>query len=125
MGDSVFVVSYATGEYSDRYDWAECWYPTREEAEAHAAAFNAVLAPAQAAMQGAPRQPRLNDNAAWDRFVGDLRAFVVSHPAVIALQAWWPEHVLETEYQVRDINPATVSEVPRGTLPLHGLEAAR
>ncbi len=35
MSDAIYLVIGRTGEYSDRSEWTVCWFPTREEAEAH------------------------------------------------------------------------------------------
>ena len=41
---TIYVVFGTCGEYSDRREWAVCWYPSKAEAAAHAAAATAESA---------------------------------------------------------------------------------
>lgn len=109
MSDTVYVVSYSEGEYSDRQDWPGVWYPTQAEADAHAAVFNGMIAQAKQAF---------NEREAWpatpaDRAIPVVRALAI----ILGKPAEWPY----AWYDLSDINDAYITPVPRGTLPLHGL----
>jgi hypothetical protein len=128
MTAPIYIVSYARGEDSDYTEWPVAWYPTRDEAEAHKAQFDAAL------------QAVCTARAAWSR-VNPRRPMSTAALAQPAIAAWYEADgvFLSTDpavarlgellggkfssyWQIQDLYEASVSEVPRGTLPLHGLQ---
>ena len=120
MEDTVYVVSYSTGQFSDRYDWPDVWYATRAEAEGHCIKFNVMMKKAVKHFS-AP-----NNEYKWEP---------VPHPDVMQFVATFnlpdvlrqaPDGTWEVlMYEIADYNQASVAAVPRGTLALHGLEDAK
>jgi hypothetical protein len=118
--DTVYVVSYSTGQFSDRYDWPDVWYATRAEAEGHCIKFNVMMKKAVKHFS-AP-----NNEYKWEP---------VPHPDVMQFVATFnlpdvlrqaPDGTWEVlMYEIADYNQASVAAVPRGTLALHGLEDAK
>lgn len=75
---NIYVVIGSCGEYSDRRKWIVCWYPTKEEADAHAAA---------AAAESAAIAPR-------HRYSGQYGAGAMPH------DPYWQTDYTGTEYHV-------------------------
>lgn len=111
--DTIYVVSYSTGEYSDRCDWPAAWYETKEAADAHVAWFRGLLV---AARESLP-----------------LKTGVYSYehyPHTDATRAFYdmlgqPQCEKVFDRDLWNYNPPDVTEVPRGTLALHGLTETR
>jgi hypothetical protein len=117
MGDPVWVVSYSTGEYSDRRDWPAAWYPTEAEALEHARQFNALVGEVEQIKPSRHAHCHLTD----EEFRQTVWASYLATPAVCALRAAMGQAEAWPYSSSSDLpNPCSVSRVERGTLPLHG-----
>lgn len=88
----IWLVTGSCGEYSDRQDWTVCWFPTEEQAKAHAAACQAE----DAAIEGDARYE-------W-RYQPDRQA-------PVKLDPHWRTDYTGTFYGVECVEPG-----PRGPL---------
>lgn len=107
--DVVYIVSYSKGEYSDHYDWPVAWYEKREDAQAHVDEWERM------------RKEVTADFPATDRDHYSPREMT---PAVSAfLRATGEAHEGKKfyPYEIYDFNDPTISEIPKGVLPLHGM----
>ena len=117
MSDTIYVVSYSSGEYSDRSEWMVAWYATEAEAVAHEAAFDAALTRAMDANNTLPPIDWDDDN--WEQ----------RGTAWSALRSEWTDLARMVgdadldDYDARKLRPATVTPLSRGDAALLGVQS--
>ena len=121
MSDTIYVVSYSKGEYSDRNEWLAAWYDTEAEATAHKDAFNAARKRAIKASRSLPSQPWYDDADLVPRRIARAALWHKMQDEWSLFTKLLDQGTLSPDY-LDDYNEAYTTPLARGDAALLGVQ---